>query len=54
MRMNLLSDIHQEVKHCLIIVLIILAFAGYIAAEWPNDYGRVSREWVESVYWADR
>ena len=52
--MMLLSDIHQEVKHCLIIVLIILAFVGYVLAEWPNDYGRVSREWVETVYWADR
>ena len=38
----------------IILFLLIMALAGYVLVEWPTDYGRVSREWVETVYWIDR
>ena len=33
---------------------IIMALTGYVLTEWPTDHGRVSREWVEPVFWADK
>lgn len=37
----------------IIIFLLILALLEYVEPK-PEYYGRVSREWVETVYWADR
>jgi len=31
----MLKEIIREIEHCLFIVLIILAFCGYISAEYP-------------------
>ena len=52
--MKLLICIGREAIELIVIILIIMAFVGYIEAEWPWMPEHGSREWVETVYWADK
>ena len=45
------KEIIREIEHCLIIVLLVLSFLGYIEAKYPWMPEHVSREWTETVFW---